>query len=131
MEKCGTRPNHSRRLADDLPKTLVFLSQGGLLQSVLQNKQDTFTGERLLEKVEGAVACRLDGIGDTAVTRNHHDGGAVVVVTKRPQDIDTISIWKLDVQQIRIRAPVRPICLELRRRAANRNSITFALEDQL
>ena len=67
------RADHPRRLADQLAEPLVLALQVRSLERVLDDEQHAVAGERLLEKIEGAAARRLDRIADGAVPGNHHD----------------------------------------------------------
>ena len=75
------RPDHPRRVADQLAESLVLALQVGPLERVLHDEQHAVAGERLLEEIERAAAGRVDGIADRRVPGNHHDRRCIVALS--------------------------------------------------
>ena len=119
----GASPTSSR-------KRWFSRSSSARCERVLHDQQHAVAGERLLEKVERAIAGGLDGVADGAVPGDHHRRRRVVRLFQRSQHVDAVAVGQPDVEQVQVGACPASLGLELRRRVADGDAETLALEDQ-
>ena len=98
------RPDHPRRVADQLAESLVLALQLGPLERVLDDEQHAVARERLLQEIERAVPRRLHRIADRGVPGNHHGRRRIVALPQRSQHVDAVAVGQPDVQQVEIGA---------------------------
>src|SRR5262245_7251062 len=65
------------------------------------------------------------------MSRNHDDRHAVVILTKVAEQVDAVSVGKPDVEEAKVRPEAGDAGAKLGRRPADRNGVTFTLQDHL
>src|SRR6185369_8135018 len=126
-----TRSDHPGAFAYDFTKSLILAPQLALLQSVFDHDQNFVAAERLLQKIECARANCVNRIGDRSVAGDHHNGNAIVVVSKEAQEIDAVAVRQSHIEKAYVRTISKQSRSKLIGSPADENVVALPLEDHL